>query len=247
MKKSLFISVTVLLSTVHILFASTQPEFNIEVEIDWIQEMNKGGKIGVALLCLSFIACLFALERLFNLRRDKFGPSGFTDKVIPLFKEGKFSDILLHCRNTPSTLARMCQYIVEHRNAKTDRLELGATDIGTREMKLQMQRAYPLAVVATMSPLLGLLGTIVGMIEAFAKVAIVGDTSDSAALLADSIGKALITTAAGLVIAIPALGAYHWFKFRTSFFSTQLEEGLELMINEWFVEKEPSDESVSPA
>ena len=210
---------------------------DIEVEIDWIAEMNKGGNTGIALLIISFIACLFALERFFNLKKDKFNPEGFVEKVLPLYAEGKFEDIINHCKNTPSTIARMCQYIVEHRTANLDRLETGATDIGTREMKGQMQLAYPLAVVATMSPLLGLLGTIIGMIEAFAKVALVGDTSDSAALLADSIGKALITTAAGLIIAIPALGAYHWFKFRTSYLATQLEESLENFLNTWFVSK----------
>ncbi len=212
----------------------------IEVEIDWIHEMSKGGNTGIALFIMSFIACLFALERFLNLRKNKFNPSDFIEKVLPLYKEEKYDDIISQCKNAPSTVARMCRYIVEHREADLDRLETGATDIGTREMKGQMQLAYPLAVVATMSPLLGLLGTIIGMIEAFAKVAIVGDTSDSAALLADSIGKALITTAAGLVIAIPALGAYHWFKFKTSYFATQLEESLELMINNWFVSRSKS-------
>ena len=213
----------------------------IEVEIDWIHEMSKGGSTGIALLIMSFIACIFSLERFFNCRKNKFIPNHFINKILPLYKEGKFNDIISQCENAPSTVSRMCSYIVEHRQADLDRLEIGATDIGTREMKGQMQLAYPLAVVATMSPLLGLLGTIIGMIEAFAKVAIVGDTSDSAALLADSIGKALITTAAGLVIAIPALGAYHWFKFKTSTFATELEESLELMINTWFVSKSKID------
>ena len=90
------------------------------------------------------------------------------------------------------------------------------------------QRSYPLAIIATMAPMLGLLGTVIGMIEAFSKVAILGDTGD-AALLADSISKALITTDMGLVLAIPALGAYHYLKQKLSIAELAIEENLEAM------------------
>ena len=101
-------------------------------------------------------------------------------------------------------------------------------DAAARAFERHRQRSYPLAIIATMAPMLGLLGTVIGMIEAFSKVAILGDTGD-AAVLADSISKALITTDIGLVLAIPSLGAYHYLKQRISISELAVEEALESM------------------
>jgi biopolymer transport protein ExbB len=87
-----------------------------------------------------------------------------------------------------------------------------------------------LAVIAALSPLLGLLGTMIGMIEAFELVAIYGDEG-GASMLAGSIAKALITTAAGLIIAIPAIAAYNYFKHRVNKLTMKLENDVESILD----------------
>jgi len=109
-----------------------------------------------------------------------------------------------------------------------------AGDIASREIAQQLQRAYPLAVVATLEPLLGLLGTVLGMIESFDSIVQTGTVGDPS-LLAAGISKALVTTAVGLIIAIPFLGLYHYFKSRTNYFASILEEEVTDLISEWLL------------
>jgi biopolymer transport protein ExbB len=108
-----------------------------------------------------------------------------------------------------------------------------AGDVASRDLRRHLQKAYPLAVVATVSPLLGLLGTVIGMIGAFDKVAAAGSLGD-ASVLGGDISKALITTGAGLTIAVPALVLYHYFKSRTNLYAIMLEEEVGELITEWY-------------
>jgi biopolymer transport protein ExbB len=80
-------------------------------------------------------------------------------------------------------------------------------------LRQQQQKANSLAVVATIAPILGLLGTVIGLIEAFHVIAMAGGLGDPA-LLAGGISKALVNNAAGLSVALPALGLHHHFKHR---------------------------------
>jgi len=100
-----------------------------------------------------------------------------------------------------------------------------------------MMLTYPLAIVAVLSPLLGLFGTVVGMIESFEVVAVAGTMGDPS-LLASSISKALVTTAFGLIVAMPMLFFYHMFKLRTHYLASLLEEEAGTLLNGWLLKKE---------
>jgi biopolymer transport protein ExbB len=123
--------------------------------------------------------------------------------------------------------------IARHRHSSMADVSMMAGDVASRDLRRHVQKAYPLAIVATVSPLLGLFGTVIGMIGAFDKVAAAGSLGD-ASLLGGDISKALITTAAGLSIAIPTLVCYHYFRNRTSQFALQLEEEAGELISDWF-------------
>lgn len=207
---------------------------SITVSIDWFAEIAKGGVTAVVQILLVVVGTVFVIERFRNLRRSRIAPDALIDAVKAQWDAGDHEGILRLCSNDRSALARVVEFLVRHRHADYQTLMQGSADIGARELKRHNQKAYPLAVVATLEPLLGLLGTMIGMIEAFAKVAAFGDTGD-AAMLADAIGKALITTALGLIIAIPALALYHWFKQRTSLLGTELEEAIEELASSWFI------------
>ena len=199
-----------------------------EMTIDWIQEIINGGMTSAVLLLLSAAAVGFLVERLIRMRKKYLAPAYYADFFADAIAKNDLAAIRKEAETKPSILADAGAYIVEHRSMDPARLQTAVADSAARAFERHRQRSYPLAIIATMAPMLGLLGTVIGMIEAFSKVAILGDTGD-AALLADSISKALITTDIGLVLAIPSLGAYHYLKQKLSIAELAVEEALESM------------------
>lgn len=200
------------------------------------RHIHKGGRVVGVLLVLSVVAVTFALERLFNLRARRVVPDGLGEKADALWKQGRFDDLRQLCKRDRSILADMILTIVDHRDIDIAHIQTFAHDLGGRELRLELRRAYPLAVIATLAPLLGLLGTVVGMIGAFETVAFAGSVGDPS-LLADDISKALITTQDGLVVAIPSLALYHYFRSQTNYFSVLLEDQASELISRWFMQK----------
>ena len=199
-----------------------------ELTIDWIQEIINGGMTSAVLLLLSAAAIGFLVERLIRMRKKYLAPAYYAGFFADAIAKNDADAIRKEAEAKPSILAEAGAYIVDHPGTDEGRLQTAVADAAARAIERHRQRSYPLAIIATMAPMLGLLGTVIGMIEAFSKVAILGDTGD-AALLADSISKALITTDMGLVLAIPALGAYHYLKQKLSIAELAIEENLEAM------------------
>jgi biopolymer transport protein ExbB len=204
------------------------------LQIDWFVEMTKGGWTGIALFLLASVAVTLVIERLIRLRPGTLAPDALAEKAKPLWHAHRWDDLSALCRKHPSALARMIQFLVDHRDAPAELLIQGASDIADRAILDQQKRAHALAVIAGLAPLLGLLGTIVGMIESFKLVEIYGDDG-GATVLAGSISKALITTALGLVIAIPSMAFYHIFRYKTQALGTLLDEQMENLINAWLL------------
>lgn len=225
------------LCTPAVLQAATPPPETVSAEIDWLHELTLGGSTGLALFILFFAMVTLAVERLLNLRRKHIIPARFVETALPLWSEAASASLLAHCQRFPSTMGRMTAFLVEHREAPAALLIDGAAEIGQRELMKEQRKAYSLAVIASIAPLLGLLGTIIGMVEAFKLVEIYGDEG-GATILAGSISKALITTVLGLVIAIPGLALYHFFRFRIQELGKQLDEEMEKLINAWLL-KDP--------
>ncbi len=219
-------------------------------EVTYFEEMTRkiqqGGWIVYVLMALSVVGIGFALERASNLRRKTVVPDGLADRSHALWEHSYIPGLAVHCEKDGSALARIVLAVADHRDCAVSDVQTLAGDLGSREMRLHLQRAYPLAIIATLSPLLGLLGTVIGMIGAFDTVAAVGEMGD-ASILANDIAKALITTAAGLLVGIPALGLYHLFKSRTSSLAVQLEEETSEIINAWLLKPAREGAAAAPA
>ncbi len=211
--------------------------------IDWLAEILKGGHVSIVLLFTGFAGLVVFLERAMVVRTRYFVPAPLAKALAEAARRSDFTEMESLCDSPASTLGVLGQYLSRHAHLPFEYIALGTSDMIGRMVGRQQQRTYPLAVVATVSPLLGLLGTIIGMIEAFQKVALMGDTGD-ASVLADSIGKALITTALGLIIAIPSLTAYHFYKSRLHSFGLALEEAADQLMVPWLhpeASKEPPE------
>ena len=198
-----------------------------------ISKLKESGKTGLALLLISIVGFSFAFERLFNLKKANIIPAGLAAKSNKLWEAGKFDELKKLAKDKSSTLARIIVLLVDHKDGNHADVANLAGDVASREMRVHLQKAYPLAVVATISPLLGLFGTVYGMIGAFESVALAGKMGDPS-IMAGDIAYALITTALGLVIAVPALVFYHFFRVRTNILGLALEEQANHLIIRWF-------------
>jgi biopolymer transport protein ExbB len=229
----------ILLSSAAGLSQTTSPPDAEEIVLPstmW-DKIKSTGLSGFILLVVSVIGVSYALERAFNLRQDKIVPNHLLDSAQEFWKSKQFNKLLENPGHHDSTLGRIIKTMVKNRHCSTADISTMAGDIASRELKIQMQRAYPLAVVATISPLIGLMGTVIGMIGAFDAVAHANTMGDPS-IMAESISYALVTTAMGLIIAVPALALYHFFRIRTTAFALLLEERVNEMINDWFLNGE---------
>lgn len=216
--------------------------FSVEVVVQSLKaKFEAGGTTMWVILFLSVMGLAFLLERTFRLRRAAFAPIGLASAATKLWQEGRLDEIEKLCvRYRRSTLSKVIRFIMRHRTASLEAVNEAIGDIAGRDLVIHQMLTYPLLAVATLSPLLGLFGTVIGMIESFETVAVAGSMGDPT-LLASGISKALVTTAFGLFVAIPALFFYHVFRLRTRFLNRVLEEEASTLVNEWLLRKEGGD------
>lgn len=202
-------------------------------ELDFVGQLRDGG-IGIVVIgALSLLMLTVALERFAHFRKGRVAPDGLIDAVQPLWERGQYDLLQAKLEASNSTLARMIAHLVQGRHLDARSLGEGAADIASLELRGHQQKAYPLAVVATVAPIVGLLGTVIGMIEAFHVIAFSGAMGDPA-LLAGGISKALINTAAGLSVALPSLALHHYFKSRQVNLGLALEQHMQQLQRAWF-------------
>ena len=203
----------------------------------WKLYWQQGGNTMYFIALLSILGIGCALERFFNLRRSRVVPDGFTSKVIELWKAGKIDDVAALCRSSKSMLSRVVETMIQHKDSKDyNEVKMFAEDKVGRELRLENRKAAMLSTAATLSPLLGLFGTVVGLLGAFGTVAAMGEMGD-ASVLADDIGKALVTTVAGLAVSMPCLFVFGIIKNRLNLYAVLLEEEVADLVNQIFVKK----------
>ena len=176
---------------------------------DWL---IKGGPIMVPLAALSIVGVAIILERLWTLRESKFLAPAEVAVVSELLAARDFTRAASYCREHQGPFATLVQALIDNRHAPYDELRELLEDTGRHQLR-QLQRGLPaLATVVAAAPLLGLLGTVLGMIQVFEAVSTAGLARGQ--LLSAGIAQALITTAAGLFIAIPALFLHSYLESR---------------------------------
>lgn len=184
--------------------------------------IKSGGIVMVPIILCSIVATAITLERLWTLRGQRVVPGELTDKVWQWVENRTLSDKQILALQAHSPLGRVLAAGLANRHR--DRLVMieAIEDAGRHVMHDLERYLNPLATIASISPLLGLLGTVMGMIRTFRAVTISG-IGDPAAL-AGGIAEALVTTAAGLMVAIPSLVAYRYFRGRVDGLIVDMEK-----------------------
>ena len=204
------------------------------VQIDWAAQIKAGGFMMYPLYLLGLLAIVIALQRIVTSREARLAPKRLCTAVRDNLAKENINGAIKACDQYPSTLAESLRFILQHRGAGREAVSQTAGDIAARDIREHLSRIYPISIIASLSPLLGLLGTIVGMIQAFALVAMYGDQG-GAAILSNSISKALITTAAGLIIAVPAIAVYYVIKKRITHMASLIEIEIENVITKLYL------------
>jgi biopolymer transport protein ExbB len=171
-----------------------------------------GGPVMIPLGILSLVALAIIIERLWVLRRSNFLENSTVQTLSGLLASGRYDAAVEFCRRHPGPFTDLVSALVENRHAPYEELKEILEDTGRLQL-MGLQRGLPaLATIVAGAPLLGLLGTVIGMIKIFSVVATAG--SGITEQLSSGISQALITTATGLVIAIPALFTHSYLESR---------------------------------
>jgi len=175
--------------------------------------LKASGVVGLLILLLSIVGVALAIEHLMTIRARVLMPEGLGDEVRCLLAEGNVAAAEERCRRQPSFLAFVLAAGLAEVEGGWSAVEKAMEDATADQSARLLRKVEYLSVIGNIAPMLGLLGTVIGMVLAFHEVA---DTQGAAraADLAEGIYLALVTTVEGLVVAIPALGAFAVFRNR---------------------------------
>lgn len=171
----------------------------------------QGGLLMVPILLSSIIAMTIITERMLALRTEKIAPSNLVARVWGWVKSGHLNKQRIKELQQSSPLGRVLAVGIVNMNHGRELMKESIEEVATHEIHEMERYLNLLGSIAAISPLLGLLGTVIGMIEVFSTIVLQG--TGNAGVLAGGISKALITTASGLTVAIPAL-FFHRFLVR---------------------------------
>jgi biopolymer transport protein ExbB len=193
----------------------------------------KGGIFMYPIIFCSIVALAIFLERLWVLRRKNIIPQDFVNNVEGLLKKQKISEAVFLCQNDISSIAKIFLAGLRSTQKGMWLVKEAIEERGSREATILEKNVDILSTIANLTPLLGLLGTVSGMIKTFNAISVQG--IGNPAPLAGGIAEALITTATGLCIAIPTLVCYRFLKDKASTLIFEMEENsirlVELMDN----------------
>lgn len=204
---------------------AAQAAESVEIESLW-DFVAKGGPMMVPIGIASLVALAVLVERFVSLRRRKVIPPGFLPSLRSALNDGSgnANRALEFCKTNGSPVANVFAAGIKRLHEPVALLEKHIGDAGEREVFKLRKNVRVLSVIASVAPLLGLLGTIFGMITAFQTVAMSAEALGKTELLAKGIYEAMITTAAGLSVAIPALIGHHWISAKIEHLVTEIDQ-----------------------
>ncbi|TAE76504.1 MAG: MotA/TolQ/ExbB proton channel family protein [Verrucomicrobia bacterium] len=198
-----------------------------ERPIDLMQIFNDGGIMMYPLALLSLAAVVMILLFLLTIRRNAVVSDRFMNNAEALIRKRDFLGLVAYCNRQNECMARIAQKSLEFMTKNSaatfsDVREVAEAE-GSRQVGMLSSRITYLADVGSVAPMVGLLGTVLGMIKSFINISTGGFEGARQMKLADGVSEALITTAAGLMVGIPALVFYSIFRGRVQKYIAELE------------------------
>jgi biopolymer transport protein ExbB len=188
--------------------------------------MVKGGWIMWPIMACSIAAAVLFLERVFHLHRAQIKPADFLNGIYTIVNRGNTAEAVSICDQTPGPVAHMVRTALLHSDESPPELKQTINKAGLGEIPRLEKNLGGLLTLAQLTPLLGLMGTVVGLIRVFmvmeqnAPLAEIGD-------LSAGIWQALTTTAVGIAVSIPAFAAYNFLLSRVENITLNMEYAAE--------------------
>lgn len=183
--------------------------------ISFIDLAMAGGPLMVPLVICSIIAIYIFVERLRTVNKANVSPDSFMSKIKELVQKGDINGAKILCAQYDSPVARMIEKGVSRIGSPLKNIEASIENVGKIEVFRLEKNLSVLATIAGAAPMIGFLGTVIGMVSAFIAIA-QEEGSVSPKLLADGIYTAMITTVAGLIVGIIAYLGYNFLVTRVS-------------------------------
>ncbi|WP_205742738.1 MotA/TolQ/ExbB proton channel family protein [Onishia niordana] len=188
--------------------------------MDMLGALEVGGWLILPLLGCSLVATVIIIERLWTLRASRIAPAGLGGEVCALVAQGQVN---LYWLESHSPLGRVLAAGLRNTRLGHDQVRARLQQAAVAVIHDMERFLSPLGTIAAITPLIGLLGTVVGMIEVFS-VLVSAEGPGRTADLAGGISQALVTTAAGLTVAIPSLMFHRFFQRRVEDITVRMEE-----------------------
>lgn len=178
-----------------------------------IQDMlAAGGLVGYLILALSLVMVALIVDHLINIRRTTLMPPGLAEEVHTCLANRNLDEAKLLCKEHPGYLSRLLKNGLDETGGGYPAVEKAMEDAAVEQSARLFRRIEYLSVIGTIAPMLGLMGTVWGMIQAFLEFE--QKANPQVSELAPGIYRALITTLMGLGVAVPALSAFAVFRNR---------------------------------
>ncbi|MHC5020257.1 MAG: MotA/TolQ/ExbB proton channel family protein [Planctomycetota bacterium] len=204
-------------------FAQDEPVPDAAGGLSLLDTVVAGGAIGFVIIGLSIVCVALSIEYFVTMSRDKLIPPEILGELEVLFEDDEFEEALELCEAEPSFFTNCVASGIPRITAGYDLMQESMEFQNAAEtFKLQSKVGY-IGTIAAVAPMLGLMGTVYGMIQAFQKIAITAGAPEPSEL-ADSIGLALVTTLLGLIVAIPSLIVNFVLKARVTKLSIEVAE-----------------------
>jgi biopolymer transport protein ExbB len=168
----------------------------------------KGGWLMVPIILLSFVAAYIFIERYYVIRKATREDQNFMNRIKDYIHDGKIESAMALCKSTDSLSARMIEKGISRLGRPLNDISTAIENVGKLEIS-KLEKSFPtLATIVGVAPMLGFLGTVIGMVRSFYAMSQAGNNIE-VSLLSDGIYTALITTVAGLTIGILGYFAYN--------------------------------------
>ena len=195
--------------------------------------IQKGGPLMYLIILCSIVALAVVIERLYHLNRAKIDIDKFMESISNILKRNRIMEAIDLCEKSPGPIAHIIKAGILKHDRSRQEIKEAIEDAGIYEVPRLEKNLGALATIAHISPLLGLLGTVTGMVRAFQIIQEKATSLHpvSPGNLAGGIWEALITTAAGLIVAIPTFVAYNYLVSRVKNFIVEMERTSTELIN----------------
>lgn len=178
-------------------------------ELSILELASKGGWIMIVLAVMSVIAVYIFVERFIAIRNAGKDDKLFMDRIRDYIKNNDISSAINFCRVTNTAAARIIERGISRMGKPAAEIQTAIENTGNLEIAIMEKRLPVLATIAGGAPMIGFLGTVIGMVEAFWQMSNAGGNIDIS-LLSSGIYQAMITTVGGLIVGIIALFAYNY-------------------------------------